>query len=75
MNLEHNQNKKIKAKKKAEVLHKECVACGSCIKVCPLKSISIYKGVHAIVDESKCVGCGKCMKACPASVIRMGVSA
>ncbi|CUH92732.1 4Fe-4S binding protein [Herbinix luporum] len=46
-----------------------CVACGSCIKVCPKQAISIYRGVYAQVDESKCIGCGLCAKECPASII------
>lgn len=59
--------------KKLAFVSKECVACGSCVKVCPLKAISIYKGVYAQVDENKCVGCGKCEKACPAQVITIEV--
>jgi len=46
-----------------------CVACGSCVKVCPRKAISIYRGIYACVDESKCIGCGLCVKECPASII------
>lgn len=46
-----------------------CVACGRCVKVCPMKAISIYKGIRAVVDWEKCIGCGKCAKECPASVI------
>ena len=58
-----------KIRKKASIPQNDCVACGSCIKVCPLGAISIYKGVYAQVDEAKCVGCGKCAVACPASII------
>lgn len=47
----------------------ECVACGSCVKVCPLGAIRIWKGVRATIDPSRCVGCGKCAKECPASII------
>lgn len=47
----------------------ECVACGCCVKVCPLGAITIWKGVRATVDPARCVGCGKCAKECPASVI------
>ncbi len=60
-------------RKRAVVLTEECVACGSCEKVCPRKAISIYKGLFAKVDESRCVGCGKCVKACPAAVIELNV--
>ena len=48
-----------------------CVACGSCIKVCPMSAISIWKGVMAQVDKEKCVGCGKCVKECPAGTIAL----
>ena len=57
------------AKKKAKIDTNICVACGCCMKVCPLCAISIYRGIYAQVDETKCVGCGKCAKECPASII------
>lgn len=50
---------------------KYCVACGCCIKVCPMHAISIWKGVTAQVDIAQCVGCGKCMKECPAGTITL----
>lgn len=60
-----------KIKKKAIVDIGLCVACGSCVKSCPLKIIKIDQGVFAKIDASKCVGCGKCAKSCPASVIEI----
>ena len=48
-----------------------CVACGSCVKVCPLQAIKIIQGVTAQVNREKCVGCGKCARECPASVIQI----
>lgn len=62
-----------RAKKKATVDQKDCVACGCCAAVCPLEAVRIFKGSFAVIDESKCVGCGKCAKACPASVIKLEV--
>lgn len=59
----------IKKKRKAIVEQSDCVACGCCVKVCPLGAIRIIKGIMAQVDENKCVGCGKCARECPASVI------
>lgn len=56
-------------KKIAQVVKKDCVACGSCIHVCPRKAIEVPKGIHAEVDHEKCVGCGICARICPASVI------
>ena len=61
------ENKKVK--KKAGISQNECVACGCCVKVCPMEAIDIYKGIYAQVDMEKCIGCGKCAKECPASVI------
>ena len=52
----------VQKKRKAFVEQSDCVACGCCVKVCPLGAIQIIKGV-------KCVGCGKCAKECPAGVI------
>ena len=37
------------AKRKASVQIKECVACGTCVKVCPVGAISVYKGLYADV--------------------------
>lgn len=55
--------------KKVAVISKECVACGCCVKVCPLGALLIDRGLSAVVAEEKCVGCGKCVAACPAQVI------
>ena len=46
-----------------------CVACGSCLKVCPKSAISIWKGVTALINKELCVGCGKCVRECPAGTI------
>ena len=58
-----------KLKRKAFVDTISCVACGCCVKVCPIGAIRIEKGVWAQVDMEKCVGCGRCAAECPASVI------
>jgi len=55
--------------KKTASVGKECVACGVCVKACPLQVIKVHKGKYAVVEENKCVGCGKCVNACPAVVI------
>ncbi len=57
-----------RAKKIAQV-GKFCVACGTCLKVCPVGAISIPHGITAVIDANRCVGCGKCAKVCPASII------
>lgn len=57
--------------KKVAAVNSGCVACGSCTKPCPLKAISVYKGLYAVVETAKCVGCGKCAAACPAGIIEI----
>ena len=59
----------VKKRRKAFVDEAHCVACGCCVKVCPLQAIGIVKGLTAQVNAEKCVGCGKCARECPASVI------
>ena len=59
------------ASKRYAVVGEYCVACGSCLKVCPMSAIAIWKGVTARVDPALCVGCGKCTKECPAGTIEL----
>lgn len=61
----------MKGSKKVATVKKGCVACGSCAKSCPLKAISIYKGLRAAVESAACVGCGKCAVSCPAGIIEI----
>ena len=60
-----------KLKRKAIIDKKYCVACGSCVHVCPFNLIHIEQGVFAQTNLEKCVGCGKCAKECPACVIKI----
>ncbi len=61
----------LKKRKKASVDSTLCVACGCCVKVCPINAIAIWNGIMATINTEKCVGCGKCAKECPASVITL----
>ncbi len=56
-------------RREAAVEERACVACGCCVKACPLQAIAVVRGIKAQVDESRCVGCGRCARECPASVI------
>lgn len=60
-----------KRRRRAVVDRTACVACGCCVKVCPVQSIEIEKGIAAQVNGAKCVGCGRCARECPASVIEI----
>lgn len=59
------------SKKQAVVDPKYCVACGVCMRNCPVKAITIPRGIQAEINLDKCVGCSKCSKICPASTIYM----
>ena len=58
-------------RRRAVVDQSACVACGCCVKVCPLGAIEVVHGVAARVHGERCVGCGKCARECPASVIEI----
>ena len=58
------------ASKNIAAVSKECVACGCCVKVCPLDAMTAHKGKYAKVGEA-CAGCGKCAVICPACVIEI----
>ena len=59
-----------RTRRRASVAVRDCVACGCCVKVCPLGAISVRRGLYAEVSD-RCVGCGRCAAECPASVITM----
>ena len=60
-----------KKRRRAVVDCAYCVACGCCVKVCPLQAIQVVRGIAAQVDPDKCVGCGKCARECAASIIEI----
>ncbi len=52
----------------------QCVACLTCVRVCPWGIPKIdAKGVAAI-DPKQCRACGICVSECPAQAIRLGES-
>ena len=59
------------ASKRYAAVGQHCVACGCCVKVCPLGAIAVVKGIAAQVDGERCVGCGKCARECPGTVIEI----
>ncbi len=56
------------ASKKLAVIGRECVACGTCMRLCPADALSVPRGLRAVVDAARCIGCGKCAQGCPAGV-------
>ena len=48
-----------RVRKQAIVDQTGCVACGSCIKICPKGAISVWKGCFARVSEERCSAAGR----------------
>lgn len=48
-----------------------CVACATCVKICPYGAPRINELRKAEIQSTKCLGCGSCASACPARTITM----
>lgn len=49
----------------------ECVACATCVKICPYGAPAINELRKAEIQSAKCMGCGSCIAACPARAIML----
>ena len=43
----------------------KCVACGACMRVCPVLAISVNDEGKVVIDPEKCISCGTCLAVCP----------
>jgi heterodisulfide reductase subunit A-like polyferredoxin len=55
----------------AKVDPTDCVACATCVKVCPYGAPVINDLKKAEIQSAKCMGCGSCTSACPAHTITL----
>jgi heterodisulfide reductase subunit A-like polyferredoxin len=55
----------------AKVDPTNCVACATCVKVCPYGAPMINDLNKAEIQTAKCMGCGSCTAACPAHTITL----
>jgi heterodisulfide reductase subunit A-like polyferredoxin len=55
----------------AEVDTANCVACATCVKVCPYGAPMINDIGKAEIQGAMCMGCGSCAASCPARTIRL----
>jgi heterodisulfide reductase subunit A-like polyferredoxin len=55
----------------ARVNPENCVACATCVKVCPYGAPTINDLQKAEIQGAKCMGCGSCAAACPARTITL----
>lgn len=50
-------------------ISKDCIGCGLCVSICPMKNISI-KNDKAVANE-KCTMCYRCISSCPKKAITL----
>lgn len=55
---------------KPKAVKKECVGCGVCDKICPVKAITIENGL-AVIDRKKCIRCFCCQEFCPKGAMKV----
>jgi len=55
----------------ANVDQKKCVACLTCVRVCPYEAPYINSDDVAEIELAKCRGCGICAAECPAKAIQL----
>jgi formate hydrogenlyase subunit 6/NADH:ubiquinone oxidoreductase subunit I len=48
---------------------KKCIACGTCVAICPVWAIASGAGGKYEIDPKKCISCGTCADVCPARAI------
>jgi uncharacterized protein (DUF362 family)/Pyruvate/2-oxoacid:ferredoxin oxidoreductase delta subunit len=46
-----------------------CIGCGRCVKICPVKALSLDKNNHIVADYSACIRCYCCHEVCPVDAI------
>jgi heterodisulfide reductase subunit A2 len=55
----------------AKVDSTNCVACATCVKVCPYGAPMINDLGKAEIQGAMCMGCGSCAASCPARTISL----
>jgi heterodisulfide reductase subunit A-like polyferredoxin len=55
----------------AHVNSANCVACATCVKVCPYGAPVINDVRKSEIQGAKCMGCGSCVAVCPARTITL----
>ena len=52
----------------------KCVACLTCVRLCPFDAPRIIDEGYAVIDPELCHACGICVLECPAEAIRLAPS-
>ncbi|MHC1770340.1 MAG: ATP-binding protein [Flexilinea sp.] len=48
-----------------------CIACGSCVEVCPMAALTLDAGNVIHFDQIRCIGCGLCISVCPSEAMQL----
>jgi len=43
----------------------KCLACGICLRQCPVEAVIGGKNQIHVIDQEKCIKCGTCLEVCP----------
>lgn len=62
-------NKTKKYSHKLKINTRECVGCGKCADLCPMKNISLSNGIA--VSDNQCTMCYRCISKCPKQAITL----
>lgn len=54
---------------KLKISEDKCIGCGKCVRLCPLKNITLDSGIA--VPHGKCTMCYRCVNACPVQAITL----
>ncbi len=55
---------------------KKCVACGDCVKICPVKALELkHVGKPPFWTRSRCIACHCCEEICPKGAAHVGIAA
>jgi ferredoxin len=47
------------------ILPDKCMACGICLRACPVEAIKGGKRLVHVIDQEMCIKCGTCLEVCP----------
>lgn len=48
-----------------------CIACGKCVRSCPVDALTLPPGARPVVDKERCIECCCCHEICPVHAVEM----